>query len=211
MLNVPSIEEKRAQRFKFMRLLYEATDGDTMKMLNMRVLGDELQLSEAETATLVQYLVHEYMVEWAAMGGFIRIAHRGVVEVEQALSEPKKATVHFPPAVNVINIHSMVGSQIQQGSDHSSQSMAIEAPDLEAVRRFIAGVRAAERELALPADANQDLEAELKTLEAQMASRAPKRSVLESAISTAKDILKSAPGQAAVTELIKELPQLLGH
>lgn len=207
-----TIEEKRAQRLKFMRLLYEATGGDTVKILNMRTLGDELQLSESETATLVQYLVNEYLVEWAALGGFIRIAHRGVVEVEEALSTPTRATVHFPPAVNVIQIHTMVGSQIQQGVDGGTQSMTtIQPQDLEAIRSFAVSVRASESELGLSSDARQDLDAEIATLEAQMRSRTPKRSVLNSALETTKGILKSAPAQAAVAELIKQLPELLGR
>jgi hypothetical protein len=209
---VATIEEKRAQRLKFMRLLYEATRGDTFKTLNMQVLGDELQLSQTETGTLVDYLVNERLVEWAAFGGFIRIAHWGVVEVEEALSTPTRATQHFPPAVNVIHVQTMIGSQIQQGADGSSQSMInLQPHDLEAIRRFAAEVRAVETELGLSPDARQDLDAELATLEAQLRSRTPKRSVLQSALDTTKDILKSAPGQAAVAELIKQLPELLGR
>jgi hypothetical protein len=207
-----TIEEKRAQRWKFMRVLYEATGGDTFKTLNMRVLGDETQLSEQETGTLVEYLVHENLVEWAAMGGVIRLAHRGVVEVEESLSTPTRATQHFPPVVNILNVQTMVGSQIQQGTSESSQSISkVEVGELNAVRRFIAAIRGAEAQLELSPEAMRDLDAELSTLEGQMRSSSPKRSVLHSVLETTKGILKSAPGQAAVADLIRELPELLGH
>lgn len=207
-----SVEEKRALRLRFMRLLYEVTDGDEIATVDMRQIGGELELSEQQTAHLVQYLIGEGLAKWAAMGGFVRITHRGVVEMEQSLSTPTQATEHFPPAINVIHVQSMVGSQIQQGTIQSSQSITSAQPDeVEAVRKFVSRVRAMETELGLSADAKQDLDAEIATLEAQTNSRSPKRSVFRAVAESVGNILKSAPAQAAAVELAKDLPKLLGR
>lgn len=92
-----SIEEKRAQRLKFMRALYEVTDGDELARTSSRELGTNLELTLKQTELAVQYLVGEELVSDAAMGGVISITHGGVVEVEEALLNPFHATRHFPP------------------------------------------------------------------------------------------------------------------
>jgi hypothetical protein len=212
---VPSLEEKRAQRLRFMRLLYEATEGDTMATLEPRQLGDELELSAAQTENLVQFLVDEGLVEWVTFGQ-LGITHRGVVEVEQALTKPNQPTQHFPPAVNIINVQgSVVGSQIQQATTESSQVLEPAPPDVvEAVRLWAAKVREDEASLKLTTDALDALDTELAVLETRLHSSSPKRPLLRASVETVGSILRSATAGAAAMELVKELPhliQLLSH
>ena len=56
------------------------------------------------------------------MGGIISITHYGIKEVEDAKASPAQPTHHFP-AVNVINVGSMVNSAIQQASPDALQTI----------------------------------------------------------------------------------------
>jgi hypothetical protein len=87
-------------------------------------IGTELGLSRDETDNVVDYLVGEGLATHRAIGGAIAMTHGGVLEVERALTKPEAATKYFPPVINIMNIRSMVGSQIQQGTHASSQNKA---------------------------------------------------------------------------------------
>jgi hypothetical protein len=91
-----------------------------LAFVNGYELGDELGLSSEETDRVIEYLKEELLLTYQGLGG-ISITHLGVLEVERALSNPKQETEHFPPAINVIQVGSMHGSQIQQGTIHSKQ------------------------------------------------------------------------------------------
>lgn len=119
------LDQKKQQRLLFMSALYEKTDGSTDLVLNMWELGDELGWERPTTSRTVDYLEAEGLLEFAAMGGEIAITHAGVVEVEQSLSTPEAPTEHFPPAatVNILNIQTMIGSQVQQGTTGGEQHL----------------------------------------------------------------------------------------
>src|SRR6267154_1098308 len=162
------LEEKRANRFRFLNAVYELTDGQRQSMVSMWEIGDGLNLSRDEVANTVQYLVGESLVEHIAMGGEIGITHYGIVQVEEALSEPERPTHYFPPVVNIMHVHSMVNSQVQQGSHGSSQSQQINQNDLSAIRDLIAGLADAVGTSGLTTAAQAELEAEIATLQAQI-------------------------------------------
>lgn len=115
------IEELKERRFNYLHLLWEKTDGNIRARENMDELGEYLGYSKQETEKIVQYLVDEYLVKYAGMSKLLEITHEGIKEIEEALSHPEAPTHYFPP-VNIINIHHMEGSQIQQGSVSSTQS-----------------------------------------------------------------------------------------
>ena len=50
-----TLEVKKTQRFLFMNLLYEKTDGNQDEYVNMWKLGKELKFTEDQTQVVVQY------------------------------------------------------------------------------------------------------------------------------------------------------------
>ena len=98
-----SIDELQKKRFQFLHRLYEKTEGNEREMINELELGNELGFDKAETEIISQYLVGEYLMEYAARRAIV-ITHQGVIEVEGALLHPEEPTQYFPP-VNIINIH----------------------------------------------------------------------------------------------------------
>ena len=98
-----TIDEKRKQRFRFLNLVYEKTDGNRLHSVNMYELGKELGWADETTRLVVQYLVGERLVEHFTMGGNIVITHFGVVEIERALTCPEEPTTYFPAVINVMS------------------------------------------------------------------------------------------------------------
>jgi len=91
------IEMARANRFRFLKLLYDKSGGDEMKWFSMWKIGEELGLDHDDAVKIVQYLTGEYLIESRGLGGIIGITHQDVVTMEEALSNPSQSTKYFPP------------------------------------------------------------------------------------------------------------------
>jgi len=113
-----TFEERKLMRFRFLKYLYERTDGNEAAYAEVaQHLGVPLEEYQVE----FHFLVEEGLVERSR--GIVRLTHAGMVEIEKALSQPDKPTEHFP--VNIIHIEQMSHSQIQQGTATSAQSTAL--------------------------------------------------------------------------------------
>jgi hypothetical protein len=210
-----SIEEKRRKRLQFMHRLHEATGGAELAHVNMFELGDELGWPREETQLVVEYLRGEELIAYAGGGGTIGITHNGVVEVEESLSNPRQQTEHFPPAINIINIDQMHGSQIQQGTVGSQQhGQFLSEADREPLQELVTTLRAVLPDAGLAEEDRLQAEAELATVEAQLSAPKPKRSFIRASLESVRDLLvplaslagRSAELTQAVEQLHKQLP-----
>jgi hypothetical protein len=200
-----AIEEKKRQRFQFMEVVYNNTQGDPFQMTGLNAVAPAIGLSEEEAGKVGEYLSDEDLIKWT-LGGGISITHRGVVEYEQALSAPATPTEHFP-AVNYIHIGTMTNSQFQQGTMGSVQQMqTVSSDEAGVLREFLAIIREQAKALRFAAEEEAELESQLATIEAQMHSAKPNRSILKAAGSAVLAILVSAPGQEAVKAILKHVP-----
>jgi hypothetical protein len=84
---VNEIERRRDLRQQFVKLLYEASGGNTTGGIQMQEIGAELDLGEEETQQIVQWLVDRGLVRWFSFGGNISITPAGVDSAEAALTE----------------------------------------------------------------------------------------------------------------------------
>jgi hypothetical protein len=202
------IEEMRKNRFQFLHRLYEKTEGNEHEMVNMWDLGNELGFDRAETDKISQYLVGEYLMEYAAMGGIINITHQGIIEVENAISHPEEPTQYFPP-VNIINIHHMESSQIQQGTVESTQSQHIESKTKNDISEFVELVKTKLPDLRLDAEDLAEIEADINTVQSQVSSSRPKKSILRECLSSMQRLLEGAAGSVVAQQLIPLIPPLV--
>jgi hypothetical protein len=120
-----------------------------------------------------------------------------VDEKEAASKAPQNITNFYGPVEN---------PQIQQGGNKPLQvSIAL---DMKAVQNFLEYVRANTGNLEIAADQMQEVEAELKTVEAQMESPKPKTSIIRDSLRSLKAILENGGG-AAVGQALVELGKLV--
>ena len=110
-----TLEERKLRRFRFLKYLYERTDGNEAAHAEVaHHLAVPLEVYQAE----FRFLAKQGLVDGTR--GIVHLTHAGTVEIEMALSKPDAPTAHFP--VNIIHIGQMSQSQIQQGSIGSTQS-----------------------------------------------------------------------------------------
>jgi hypothetical protein len=206
---VEALDEKKRLRLLFMHSVYEKTRGDRFTFTNLAEIAPALNLDTEEAGRIGEYLVGEGLIKWVTFGGGIAITHRGVKEVEQALSQPEEPTVHFPPAINLLQIGQNTGP-IQMGTVDSLQYQVqpISQADEHELSQFIENVKRVRVALQVAPVAGTELDAQLATIEAQMTSPNPRRAVLKAAGGVLMEILKSASGSAA-GELVKQLPNIL--
>jgi hypothetical protein len=134
-----ALTKKKTDRFRFLNRLYERTNGDYHALEDMWEVGADVGLTRDEAQRVMDYLDGEGLATHRAMGGAVALTHVGLREVERALSVPEAPTHYFPAVVNVLQVQSMVGSQIQQGTHGStqSQSQTITQNELAAIQTIV--------------------------------------------------------------------------
>ena len=202
-----NIEEMRKRRFQFLLKVYEIVEGVESSYVNMYELGNDLNLTRAETKSIVEYLQGGGYIRRLTFGGDIKITHSGVVEVEQA-NTPQEQPASTPSPVNIINVEQMTNSQIQQGSVQSTQIMELSSNDLQSIAKFIEQFKNRRQELQLEKDAEKEADAEITTLETQLKSPKPKQPIIRECLATLRHIIENAAGQIAATLLMGQFPKL---
>ena len=203
------IEEMKKKRFQFLYRLYELSEGDESKWFNMFQIGEKLGFDSDLTEKIAQYLKGEGLIEFQGISGIIGITHRGIREVEEALSHPNIPTSHFLP-VNVISINQMVNSQIQQASPEATQIVGISENKYEELKEVIQSLKESIDKLNLEPQQKSDLQAEIQTIEAQMSSSKPKATIITECLSSIRRVLEGAAGSMLASNLLSKIVALLG-
>lgn len=200
------INRKKELRYLFLQRLYELTDGSELKRVAKDDVEKSFEVSPQETHDIWRYLKGEYLVEPVNMA--VSITHSGVVEIERALSEPDKPTQYFPP-VNIINVHQMHGSVIQQGTTNSAQTVQLTNAKKIEIDQFINKLKNALPELALTPDANSEVSADIATIEAQVGCERPKAGIIRDSLLSIQRVLEGAAGAILAQQLLPYIPVLL--
>jgi hypothetical protein len=200
-----ALDEKKRKRLLFLHHLYEVTDGDVNSSPMVEELGQELSLSRDEAFAITDYLEGEGLVETIGIGHRVGITHKGVREVEAALSEPDKPTRYFPPASHIIIVQGdLHNSPIQQGTHHSTQTISYTAETSHDLRQFLVLVKQELLQLPLAPDDQSQAEAEVTTMQAQLAAPRPNPGILKASGQALHSILLGVAGNLA-TDLLKYL------
>jgi len=198
------LAETKRKRFQFLNHMYEITGGSSRKFVNMFELGTELGFEQKEVSNIVQYLKGEHLVEHKTLGGGIAITHYGVKEVEEALSNPESSTTYFPP-VNIIQIHHMEGSQIQQGNVNSSQTGAFNLTKAEDIKAFVSSLKAKLDELQVGSGDKEEVLSDIETIESQLRSSRPKEGIVKECLKSIRTVLEGAAGSILATRLLSQM------
>jgi hypothetical protein len=111
--------KKQRLRVRILDDMYDTVDGNTSHVVENRVLAQHFGMGQRELSFETEYLVREGLLGIHGMG--VTLTHEGIREVEEMRTRPDESTQHFL-ALNVLNIGSIVGSQINQGSPFASQT-----------------------------------------------------------------------------------------
>lgn len=200
-----TLEEKKKLRFLFLKEIYQRKNSADLQVEQTQEICELLGISFNEGAFIAEYLSEEGLIRtFTELNDCVAITHRGIVEIEEALSEPEKPTEHFLP-INIISVQTMTNSQITQGSTNSTQTQNITQNQGEKLSEFVKlfEQKVAEIQFCSNDDKNEAI-AEVSTIKSQLDSPKPKWEIIKSAGNSIKRILE----KAAAIELVEKLKDL---
>jgi hypothetical protein len=204
-----SVEEKRAQRLAFMRRLYERTNGEQLEEIPQETLANDLGWDLKTANRVFNYLINEGLAACASYGGEVSITHKGVLEVERALTEPNLPTEHFPPAVTVHFHGNVVGSQVQAGTVRSSQHQVSPEIDRERALHVVNELRNVLAHGGVDPAVRAQGEASLVAVEAQLNLEKPNAGLLREGLQSLRAIGENLVASGiwiGGAEMLKQLP-----
>ena len=170
----------------FLLELYRNSEGDTNFQASMFEIGEALGLDKESSSKVAEDLIGWEMVEIRTLSGGIGISDEAIREIEAA--------------------------GFGADTDHSAtvtlgKAPVIESTVAEAVQGAMNAVKDEAGDIGLPFDLLSVLMADLKSIDAQMASPRPKTAIVRECFKSLKDVLESAERSNSldtVTALLKE-------
>lgn len=204
------INKKKQDRFHFLKAVYDAVDGGQNSIIDGAIIGQNLKFDRSYTKNIFDYLQEERLIEGMGAGFHLSITHYGIIEVEQALSEPERPTNHFLPLnqYNTINIGTMSGGAIQQASDNSNISI-VSNDTINIVKNYVEKVRGFIVENIEDEELKSELLADVETISFQAKSPKPKTSIIKATLHSIKDTLVGASGGIIATLLTPKVQEFI--
>jgi hypothetical protein len=184
------IRRTDALRFAFLKFLYEnwsKTQKGQQQSMHVGIVKNALGLSDQEADRIETYLHEKGLIEYVAFGPTLTITSYGIDLVERALRHPDRRTDLFP-AINILNIESVVNSQIQQGTVASNQTgdwSGVSGTDLAAL---LDAAKSLLQSSTLTREQRHDLEVDVQTLETQSRARKLNRTIVIETLKSMRNI-----------------------
>lgn len=180
------IEQKKANRFLYLRKIYKETDTNTSVIINSLVVGEELfNYDKYETNKIVKYLVDKGLLENHGIGR-VRITHEGIEEIEEAISNINSPTKYFSDGNIINNIINgdISNSLIQQNTTESAQIVNSDV-DVNEINKILKECEKINDCLIL-----DELKSDIETLKSQINSPKPKKNIITESLKSIKNIIK---------------------
>ncbi len=213
------IEHIKKQRFQFIHHLWEITGGDQNKRVLIKEISEPLGLNEKDSRVIVQYLHNEGLLEITTHGfnvpryidASLYIKHKGILEVEQALSKPESKTPHFPAGVvNYINVGTMNNSNIAQASTDTSQNITLSSDTKQDLVKILDVLNDFVTRQEIQQEKREELQSDISTIKSQLDSPKPKMNILSESLTSAKNILESVSAIAVtVAPVVAQISTVL--
>ena len=161
-----------------------------------------LTISDASLAGILD-AVRNIILNWA-----VKLEEDGVLGEGMTFSDSEK-TEAGKHSYNVNNFYgSVTGTQIQQRSSGSEQSIEVKGVSMDSVAQFIKALRSELPTLPIGDDVNRELSSDMATVEAQIVSPNPKDNIVRASLGSIRRILEGAGGGAAAQLLLIQLQSL---
>lgn len=177
MTDLNAVLRKQSQRYQLLRRLYEVTEGLQNKIVPFFEIATQAGFGRSETSDAYEYLRGEGLLKPMTLGGGVVITHRGIIEVENSITEPSKPTEHFMPQV-IQHFHGNVGGVVTGNQN----TMYVSNERTEAVHEVLRLVGELEDNLRqLPPEKRPEAKEALDNLKIEVESVAPKASRVKAA------------------------------
>jgi hypothetical protein len=91
-----TVEQKEAQRDRYLKRLYDFSDGNALRDVPNAVIGQALGWDDETSDKVTAYLKNEGLIDFPAVGK-VRLTHKGIKRVEKALSRAPRAARRRTP------------------------------------------------------------------------------------------------------------------
>ncbi len=99
---------------------------------------DQTGITRQEIESAIEYLEGRRLIRYSA-NRQVRFEQAGVDEIEAKVAHPERPTTEFPTVINIAYIDKMYGSQFQQGTTNSDQTIHVPTAPTENRNRSTAG------------------------------------------------------------------------
>jgi hypothetical protein len=203
------LRNTQARRFAYLKHLYDqwfkVPRGNTQSAPATAV-DAALGLTRQEGDRIETYLRNRNLIELVSYGPrTLSITAFGIDYVERALASPDRPSEFFLP-INILHIESVTNSQIQQGTNQSTQSGQWAGVSGEELRRLTHEIRLAFGSLELSHEHRQDVDAHVETLDAQARASKPNHAIVRQTLKS----LYSIAEQTGAELIAMKLAEILG-
>lgn len=91
-----TVEQKKAQRDRYLKRLYDFSDGNVLRDVPYAVIGQVLGWDDETSDKVTAYLKNEGLIDFPAVGK-VRLTHKGVKRVEKSLSRAPRSARRSAP------------------------------------------------------------------------------------------------------------------
>lgn len=169
-------------------------------------IGDQIDISLiVQPSNLVRIIdaVRTIVLNWS-----LKLEEDGIMGEGLSFTATEKQEVGNH-SYNINNFYgSVLGSQIQQATSHSSQAIEIKAFSQEETTKLLNDLRQVLPDLPVSNEIKDELSAEIKTVESQIESPKPKSSIIHESLRSIRNVLEGAGGEI-VAPLLVQLGKLL--
>jgi len=91
-----TVEQKKAQRERYLKRLYDFSDGNVLRDVPNAVIGQALGWDDDTSDRVTAFLKNEGLIDFPAVGK-VRLTHKCIKRVEKALSRAPRAARRRTP------------------------------------------------------------------------------------------------------------------
>lgn len=147
--------------------------------------------------------VRNIILEWT-----LKLEEEGVLGEGMTFSEKEKEMALKSSAPVINHIGMMINSQLQQNTDHSTQSLKVEEFKIESLHSLISSLEKFQEEVQDPA-LKQELASEIEVLQSQVRSPNPKQGIIKEALKSVRNIAEGTTGSLVATGILQQATMLL--
>ena len=189
-----------AKRYAFLRAMSEAANGDPGVLVPIPTIATQLGFETALANRIADYLHRNGLIE-LVMGNKAFLTNEGLDEIEH----PTRPAVAQTDNINIGG--DVTNSPIVQGSPGAFQHHQI---DTEILRALAVSIRAALETAPLVDLEMTEAMADLKVLETQVDSPAPRAEIIRLSLESLRALLAVAAAAPEVSRVVDEIMHALG-
>lgn len=209
-----AIEGIKEKRMKYLMTLYNLSDGDPEKWFDIFEIGKNVGFDNNLTKSVVNYLENAEFLSLETEN-IVVITYKGICEVENSLSND----VYFKqsPIESRIKIDTLVGNvTLIENMNNSNFTQTIPGniqnnfdDSIPKIKKMIQSLNMNIDEFCLEKEKYIELQTDIRTLEAQISSNKPKKSIVEETLHSIRVILEGATGSLVASGIIVLITELL--